>query len=132
MVAFLVAAIIMLLSLTWWIYYRHLMTQCYLEPNIWCWTDWVCLNNTPQGFTCPTQEVYNCKPGVLRDDNYCAPGGAGEGTLGCNCNASGDSAQTCLCAWNGAGSAWVSDGGTCGTKYCDGKTGAALDNCQPN
>lgn len=127
LVAFFVSAIILLLSLTWWMYYRHTMTECYLDPNIWCWNDWVCLNGTSGGYTCPAQEVYNCRPGVDRDDSYCEPGGDGVGTLGCKCR-TGDA--SCVCAWNGSGSAWVSDGGTCGTKYCSGQTGSSLDNCQ--
>ena len=125
---FFIAGVLVLVALTWWMYYYNLMSSCYLHPNLVCWTDWTCLK--PGGGTsCPAQELYGCTPGTTRDANYCSEGGAGVGTTACSCKYDGSNTPPtgCDCAWN-TGGTWTQSGGTCGTKYC---TGGNTDNCGP-
>ena len=131
-ISFVIALIFLGVALTWWLYYYHLLSACAVNPNIWCWTDWTCPGDNIGDYSCPSQSLYGCHPGVTRDEDFCLEGGAGVGTAICNCKNSDDVNSTCSCDWNAIGSAWTSDGGSCGTQYCTTDTSANLNNCQGN
>ena len=71
LIGYVVAVIFLLYSLTFYLYYYSRNYDCQIDPNFWCWNDWTCASNQITGSNKPAQDIYGCKPGVTRDENYC-------------------------------------------------------------
>jgi hypothetical protein len=98
LIAYLLAVIFVLFSLTFYLYYYSQSLDCQADPNFWCWNDWTCASVQPgTGRTDkPAQDIYGCKPNVVRDENYCT-NYTGSPPPGCQCmpNADGTFPDAC-------------------------------------
>lgn len=125
---FIVVSVLLLLALTFCLYYYFQWHSCQNYPNYWCWTDWQCFNESQPDKQFPAQHVYSCQPGVVRDRNFCnKPENAN--ALGCRCNLArtgGTVPPECGCQWGQGGTGNL---GPCGSRFC---SGGSVEHCGGN
>ena len=111
---FFIGTILLLIGLTYFLYYYNLVNSCRNNPNYWCWIDWECPGESDPARQFPAQAVYGCDGTRPRDANYCVD--APPNTPGCICSfvtGDGEIPAGCTCEWN------TSEFGSCGQKYCN-------------
>lgn len=116
--AFIVAVIILMLAVTYFLYYYNLRITCDNEPNYWCFSDWQCgskSNPEPDpNKQFPAKYLY-CNTG---DFDFCSkPENATLPACICNLKGSKDGClpEACTCQWGSSGSSPL---GRCGHSYC--------------
>lgn len=107
-----ISFIILIIVLTILLHYYIRFDKCFTNPNYWCRTDYTC--GTGDTKTFPAQDIYGCKPGVVRDSNYCKNN---PNANGCLCVPDPQTPHklpdTCTCDW-------TSDNlGDCAILYCE-------------
>lgn len=76
-------------ALTMYMYYYNLLHSCRIEPNIQCFTDYVCKNPIDPARTCPAQFLYGVGPGEKRQPGFCDDP-ANYDKPGCRCRKGSD------------------------------------------
>lgn len=110
---FAIGTILVLISLTYFLYYYNLTNGCQDYDNYWCWTDWQCAGESDPAKQYPAQTAYGCNGERVRNSDYCT--NPPPNTPGCTCSYSagdGDLPSGCTCLWD------TSQFGTCGYELC--------------
>jgi hypothetical protein len=113
-VLFIIAVIILMAAVTYFLYYYNLRITCDQDPNYWCFNDWQCARESDPKKQFPAKTLY-CNTG---DFNFCSIL-SNQALPACVCNlgrtSDGCLPDLCTCEW---GSSGTSPLGACGAGYC--------------
>lgn len=115
-VIFILAAIILIIAMTFFLYEYNQKYTCEANPNYWCFNDWTCYNEQDENRKHPAKYLY-C--GHSADPNYCKdPANANHPACICNLakGKNGCLPRECICEWSSGGTLNL---GTCGHMYCN-------------
>lgn len=110
LISVIVGVIALLIILPLYLQAYNQLNQCRMEPNFYCFWDYVFLKVGTSTYTCPTQAFYGCGPGIERAEGYC-DNPANADKPGCNCKLQPDGSvpTTCGCAYYNAGALGTQD-----------------------
>jgi len=116
-VVFVIAVLLLVASITYFLYMYKQKSDCENEPNYWCFNDWIC-NTDDETKRYPAKKLY-CNPGSsVTDFNYCLdPANASQPACICNLARTGGQCipKECTCTWGGNSTNPL---GVCGNIYC--------------
>ena len=117
-VVFIIAVVLLVIAITYFLYSFKQYSDCNNEPNYWCFNDWTCNTPSPDDKDIHPAKYLYCNPGSTPTNfGYCLdPANANQPACMCNIART----QTCIpkectCQWNNSGSGPI---GPCGGKFC--------------